>query len=81
MIAKFEKQIAILTERNITMGIEEFLLDQAEKKGRIEGIEEGIVKGIEKNNRETAIKMKKSGLESSLIANITGLSIEEIEKL
>jgi len=30
---KFEQEIAILTERSKTMGIEEFLLDQAEKKG------------------------------------------------
>jgi predicted transposase/invertase (TIGR01784 family) len=69
MIAKFEQKIAILTERNITMGIEEFLLDRAEKKG----IEEGI--------RKTALEMKKRGLDIILIANITGLSIEEIEKL
>lgn len=32
MIAKFEQKIAILTERNITMGIEEFLLDRLKKK-------------------------------------------------
>lgn len=56
-----------------TNGIEEFLLDQAEKKGIEKGIEQGI--------REAALKMKQNGLEISLIANITGLSIKEIEKL
>jgi len=59
------------------MGIEEFLLDQAKN----EGIEEGIEKGIEKNTRETALKMINNGLAIKLIANITGLSTEEIEKL
>jgi len=43
--------------------------------------ERGIEKGIEKNTRETALKMIKSGLDIKLIANITGLSVEEIQKL
>jgi predicted transposase/invertase (TIGR01784 family) len=77
MIVKFEQEISILTERSITMGIEEFLLDQAEKKG----IQKGIEKGIEKNTKETALKMKNSSIDLNLIANITGLSIDEIEKL
>jgi predicted transposase/invertase (TIGR01784 family) len=73
MCGKFESEILILTERSSTMSIEEFLLDSAEKKGIKKGREEGI--------RETAIKMKKSGLDIALIANITGLSTDEIEKL
>jgi len=73
MFAKFTKEIAELTERSNTMGIEEFLLDQARK--------DGIEKGIEKNTRETALKMVKNGIEINLISNITGLSVEEIEKL
>jgi len=77
MIAKFDQDITILTERGATMGIEEFLLDQAKK----EGIEEGRKEGIEEATRETALKMKINGLEITLIANITGLSVEEIEKL
>jgi len=85
MFTKFTREIAELTERSTTMGIEEFLLDQAKKEGRREGIEEGIEKGIEKgikkNTKETALKMKKSGIEISLISNITGLSVEEIEGL
>jgi hypothetical protein len=36
MFTKFEQQLSVLTERSKTMGIEEFLLDQAEKKGRRE---------------------------------------------
>ena len=59
------------------MGIEEFLLDNAEKKG----IKKGIEKGREEGIWETALKMKKSGLDVNLIASITGISVEEIEKL
>jgi len=81
MFVNFTKEIAILSERNTTMGIEEFLLDRAKKEGREEGIEEGIERGIEENKKETALKMKKSGLDIILIANITGLSVKEIEKL
>jgi len=77
MLAKFEQGISILTKRSTTMGIEEFLLDRAEKKGRKEGIEKGIEKGI----KDTALKMIESGLDIKLIADITGLTIEEIEKL
>jgi predicted transposase/invertase (TIGR01784 family) len=77
MFTKFEQEISILTEGSTTMGIEEFLLEQAKK----EGVEEGIEKGIEKNTRETASKMKRSGLDIGLIANITGLSNSEIEEL
>jgi predicted transposase/invertase (TIGR01784 family) len=81
MFTKFVQEIANLTERNVTMGIEEFLLDRAKKEGKKEGIEEGIEKGIKKNTLETAVRMKKSGLDVALIANITGLPVDEIEKL
>ncbi len=37
MFVKFEKEIAVLTERSTTMGIEELLMDQYEKKGRKKG--------------------------------------------
>jgi predicted transposase YdaD len=75
------------------MGIEEFLLDQAKKegfkegvekgiaKGIIEGIEKGMIEGIEKEKKANALKMKANGLDAILIANITGISVEEIEKL
>ena len=46
-------------------------------KGKAEGLEEGILKG----KLEMAVRMKKEGLDSSLISKITGLSIEEINIL
>jgi len=77
MFAKFVQEIAILTEKGTTMGIEEFLLDRAKKEGREEGRGEGREEGI----REAALNMKKNGLDLGLISNITGLSIKDIEKL
>ena len=77
MITKFEQAITTLTGGGTTMGIEEFLLEQARK----EGLEKGIEKGIERNAKETALKMIKNGLDINLIANITGLSIDVIENL
>lgn len=81
MFAKFEQQIAILTKRSTAMGIEEFLLERAKNEGKEEGLEEGIELGAEKTNRKNALKMKENGLDLMLISNITGLSVEEIEKL
>jgi len=93
IIAKFDEEISNLTERSVTMGIEEFLLEQAEKQGIKKGMEKGIEKGIEtgiekgietgieKGIRNTALKMRDNGIEINLISNITGISIEEIEKL
>jgi predicted transposase/invertase (TIGR01784 family) len=89
MIAKFEQKISILTERSTTMGIEEFLLDQAEKKGMEKGIEKGIKKGMEKGMEkgehkkalDIALELKNEGLSIDFIAKATKLSIEEIQKL
>ena len=44
-------------------------------------IEKGIEKGIEKDKIDTARKMKARGLATELIAEITGLSPEEIQRL
>ena len=51
--------------------------NSAEKKGHAEGLAEG--RSSEKN--EIAKKMKAKGQPTDFIADITGLTIEEIEKL
>jgi hypothetical protein len=51
------------------MGIEEFLLDRAEKKGQHD-------KAV-----AVAIEMKKDGLSDEQIARFTKLSLEEISNL
>ena len=57
--------------------IQNDVLDTAKLEGRIEGRAEG--KAEEK--QENARKMKAMGLTNEMIYQITGLSVEEIEKL
>ena len=45
------------------------------------GIEQGIEKGIEKNKIEIVKNMLDKNLDINLITKITGLSIEEINKI
>jgi predicted transposase/invertase (TIGR01784 family) len=82
---KFEQQVEILTERTNTMGIEELLLDRAEKRGERKGEKKGEVKGRNEGEKAKAIaiarEMKKEGLPVAQIEKFTGLSAKEIEKL
>ena len=67
---------------------EEYLVEMKEKskkEGREEGIEEGIEKGIKKGEERAKIEIAKISLKQNIdiatIALITGLSVEEIEKI
>ena len=50
-------------------------------EGRAEGIAEGRAEGRAEEKQENARKMKAMGLTNEMIHQITGLSVEEIEKL
>ena len=50
-------------------------------EGKVEGKEEGKEEGREERNMEIAKTMKAEGFSSEQITRLTGLSIEEIEKL
>ena len=72
----------------VTSGYEEGRFDgkkeglaEGIEKGRIEGRKEGIEEGIEKANLRNAKTMKEIGIEAEKIAQVTGLSVEAIEKL
>ena len=60
-------------------------LDYAIEDGILQGIEkgreEGIAEGEAKSKLEIARSMKNKGLDFALIAECTGLSVEEIEKI
>ena len=62
----------IMLEEERRLGIEE---------GFKKGIEEGIEKGIKENQILTAKNMKNKNIDITLISDITGLSINEIEEL
>ena len=56
-------------------------LDTAYDDGKSEGIAEGKAEGIINKARETAQKMKSKKYSIDEISDITGLSIEEIQKI
>jgi len=56
-------------------------LDYAEKKGREEGIAEGLEKGRKEEKLENARNLKQLGVSTEIIMQATGLSSEEIEGL
>ncbi|MDO6994161.1 Rpn family recombination-promoting nuclease/putative transposase [Brachyspira innocens] len=82
MMMEYEKKEAYLYGNQI-------MLDEERKLVREEGIKEGIEQGIEKGKEEgiketqisMAKNMKNKNIDISLISELTGLSIEEIEKL
>ncbi len=51
------------------------------EKGRIEGIQLGRTEGIQLGRTETAQNLLRMGMETTTIAEATGLSFEEIEAL
>ena len=54
---------------------------EGRKEGKKIGMEKGLEKGMNKRNKEIAKAMKKKGTEIEFIAEITGLSKDEIKKL
>ena len=69
-------------KEGIKKGIEEGMKEGL-KKGLEEGLEEGLKKGREEalNIFQTAIDMKKQGIDNQLIAEKTGLPLSLIESL
>lgn len=65
-----------MKEQALKEGLEEGLA-----KGIEQGIEIGVNKGKKENSYDIARKMKQKGLSVDMIAECTGLSKSEIEKL
>ena len=64
---------------------QKMMLRREREDGFDEGIEEGIKRGIKEGEKNKAISMAKSmktkNMDINLISEITGLTIDEIEKL
>ena len=56
-------------------------LEQGRVEGRAEGIAKGLAKGRTEGLCETARNMRANDCDVTFIAKMTGLTIEEIEKL
>ena len=74
-----EQRIADLREKYIID--RNTLIHSGYDKGVEDGIEEGKKAGIAENSREIAKKMKAANVDIEFIAQMTGLTKEEIEKL
>ena len=77
-----EREIAFAEgiERGIERGIEQGI-ERGFEQGIERGIERGFSEGSYQTKRETAVAFKRLGIDIAKIAEGTGLSVEEIEKL
>ena len=74
----------ILTEYDYDTDIavqREEAYEEGLSKGIAQGISQGISQGAEQAKIETAKNMLENGISKEIIANCTGLSHEEVEKL
>ena len=60
---------------------EHFAREEGLREGRESGLREGRESGLKEAQERIALKLKASGMELSEIAEVTGLSEEEIENL
>lgn len=86
----FEKELETITGKNYTMGIEQLLLERAQKEGREQGLNQGLEEGRElglEQGREQGLEQgREQGLElarSQVILNAKkkGIDIEVIADL
>jgi len=76
--AQYEESLKYYRDLNNSI---DTAFDEGKVEGRVEGRVEGEIKGVIKGKVETAKKMKKKDYDINDIAEITGLSVTEIEKL
>ncbi|MFM1841587.1 MAG: hypothetical protein RLZZ490_318, partial [Cyanobacteriota bacterium] len=57
------------------------ILEEGEQKGLIKGKQEGLQEGLQEGKKQIALNMLRSGLAKSLIVELTGLSLEEVNAL
>ena len=72
--------MAMTEDRDITNAINT-ARKEAKEEGLAEGMEKGLAEGMEKAHYETARKMKAKGFDSKEIAELTGLTEQEIALL
>ena len=81
-IAKFTPEEKLRYEHDmITERDYDNIIYTAKAEGRTEGKAEGLAEGEAKGKTDVARAMKAKGIEISLIAELTGLSVEEIQRL
>jgi len=81
----FERKLKQITGRTETMGIEEMVLAEREKRGERRGIkrgrEQGMERGIERRNREVILNMIQKNLTDETIADLADVQIDYVQKI
>ena len=79
-----EDEMRLVYERKLERELKEGLekgLEQAKKQGLEQGLKQGLEQGIELKAQEMARALKDRGISIEIIAETSGLSREEIDKL
>jgi len=77
----FDFNLKQITGRTETMGIEEMVLAEREKRGMERGERRGIEHGIEHKKREVTISMIQKKFSDEIIADVVGVSLEYIREV
>ena len=56
-------------------------IEQGMERGIEQGIEQGIQQGIEQDKKEMILKSHQEGVDEALIARITGVDLETVQKI
>ncbi len=82
IIAKFDLEISLITNKHTTMGIEQFLLQRSKEEGKLEGKVEGKEEGRrEKDIAFTRILLAQTDFSIEKIANMVGVTVSFVEKV
>lgn len=76
-----EEELEIQHKRKDFIWLQKGSLDKARKDGLKEGMEQGIAQGITQGKIEVARSMKKRNMDILMIADLTGLTTEEIRSI
>ena len=63
------------------MGDYQNIINTAVEEAFMRGLADGRAEGMEKERMANAAKMKELGVDVTVICQVTGLTVEEIEKL
>ena len=80
-LLKIENEVIKSKEDQIMKSTYDQLIDEGMEKGIEKGMEKGIEKGMEKGMEKVAVRMLEQNMELQLIAQITNLSIQQLQKL
>ena len=82
MMSEYEKKELYQYDKQITLKDERLKgIKEGRREGKLEGIKEGIEKGKLAEQISIAKSMKAENIDIETIKRITGLTLEEIEKL